>query len=70
MAGGGPVYYKQHRLFKKNWQRHLFFSSIMSVFFVIGLKYDQLARDRNNTFRGKTALFGPETITQGRHSSS
>ncbi|KPM01381.1 hypothetical protein QR98_0004790 [Sarcoptes scabiei] len=63
MAGGGPVYYKQHRLFKKNWQRHF-------VFFVIGLKYDQLARDRNNTFRGKTALFGPETITQGRHSSS
>ncbi|KAH7645259.1 rest corepressor 2-like protein [Dermatophagoides farinae] len=64
---GGPVFYKEsRRIFPKLWQRHLFVGTTLFIVCHIGWKYHILGIERYDTFKGRTALYGPESIEESK----
>lgn len=64
---GGQVYYAQRKLFPKFWQRHLAGAAFCTVAMSIAYWYQQLAYQRYNGMKGRSALYGTDRQNGGKY---
>lgn len=64
---GRNFYYRDTRIFPKIWQRHLFAGICSVIACYLANRYQILADERYSTFRGKTYLYGTDSINAGKH---
>lgn len=62
----GEIYSVHRKVFPKFWQRHLFGICLASFGLSVGYYFQQLSMNRYTSFRGRSAIYGPDTVNEGK----